>query len=1110
MTFAALNTGPAISAYWWVEIEGLRKRYGTYLPSWNPADSGTNQHIEQLLVEPPRIGEQRIDPLNGSAEISQHSFSLLDSDDAITSLVSSANIGDKAVLTGRVPNTGISELVVDDYSDLPSSGHLFIDRETFYYSAKASPLVATGKLTTSSASATADAGSGTLKMIDAARTELNDYWTNGWIVFTSGAVSGERRKILRSTGSDPLSYPESAWAAIGGTEDANCIYWDTKNPLTGGSCSGCNYVLLYPPRKARCTSLATGLSSYWVGAVVTVVGDPTTPANIGESRFVTEWDDTNQVLTFNDSFIDSFDYSAAAAEFDITKYSLVCSDRALYGSRQEEHSVVDERGDFARVEVTTSPTYIKTRRVWIYENRTGCLEVDAKMRQGVLSDFTLDASMVCYSFSVDSIQRLLSQKMMASPWRGTLENGVWGGALAPVTTAMMPDGSGGSAVIGFYPVSDDGETNGFDYSRVRCFSQSYPAERGNLRINNELIHYRARKSFVPQRPGERSFNLILGETQEWEDHESDWLLRNTAAVWEQGVPSIDVQGFCVKARGLFSDKCGRKAVAKWGSKGSYYGTTSQLDGYWRAMVPEFMSSHDIGDETRAAMICDGTQISDMLQIDMLTVTGWTGTPVIGETVTGSATGATGIINDFSAAKNQVWILRPDDDTAERVEFMALEGLTSSGWTGSVEEIWFGNGIELPARNNPINAVLAILLSGAPTPHRYNYLPNGWGIGLLEDDVDIDGIEDLRDQFFSNSTVEFSINEPTSFAEWSEQMFRSLALFPYETTDGKISLGYLMTEAECSEIDDGFLVSIGSDSMDAQSAPGWTSGRMPITKLMIKYNKNPCEDDYLGKIEVNFSRSRGTSQDYGRTEEIECQQLYSHNNSFERVDPRSPEIPDSVARIINPLWGRHTMFPAPVITCSVPYSMDSEIDVGSIVKVTNSNIPNLRTGTRGLSDEYFQVVGKAPDVAQGICDLELWQIGIHDSKYGRSTPSAEVVGYAADTPTAGKSTITVEPYTYGVARHQEADCEHFVDGDVVCCLSAALDSLSSPVEMATVDYIGTNTIVLTSNLSTPPTAGCIVEIGDFDNALSTRRSSHVFLADENNRLGAGNSPAFRFH
>jgi len=50
MTFAALNVGPAISAYWWVEIEGLRKRYGTYLPSWNPADSGTNQHIEQLLV----------------------------------------------------------------------------------------------------------------------------------------------------------------------------------------------------------------------------------------------------------------------------------------------------------------------------------------------------------------------------------------------------------------------------------------------------------------------------------------------------------------------------------------------------------------------------------------------------------------------------------------------------------------------------------------------------------------------------------------------------------------------------------------------------------------------------------------------------------------------------------------------------------------------------------------------------------------------------------------------------------------------------------------------------------------------------------------------------
>ena len=1116
MTFAALNTGPAISAYWWVEIEGLRKRYGTYLPSWNPADSGTNQHIEQLLVEPPRIGEQRVDPLNGKAETSTHSFTVLDTYDQITDLLSSASVGDKAFLTSEIAADSCLQITVDDYSDLPSAGHLYLDRETFYYTTKDAAKTDTGVATVSSGSQTPTGGS-TVALTSAYLTHDNGYWESAICVFTSGTNNGERREVFRSVGNNPLPGTESEWAGdVADTETPNCLYFDPNDPLPAAVTSSDTFQLTQAKRRVRCTALAGATDAYWTGAVLTVTADPVNAINVGESRSVISFNATTKVLTLNEPLPAPLDFASpggGAATISIVKNSLSGISRGLYGSQQEKHSINDSRGDYTPVEITTRPMFIKNRRVWIYENRVGALESDAKRRQGILSDVALGPGMVEYEFNVDSMQRLLAKKLLQNPWRGTVGNKVWGGNVAvPDTTSVF--------LAGIIPATSDGDTSAVDTWKIHAKSIEAPRQRGSIRIGNELIHYRSRVYAQTLLRGGGYHELRMGEVDDSRELRHIWSYGTWQTVNQQGYVSFEIENWCVHSRGLLSRQCGKTSIAKWA--GGNPDSDKWRSERYQVLIPEFIEEHGPGDEIRDAIYCDDSSMSDFARIDLLVFGAGSvsATPHTGDVIVGDYSGATGIVNRaYEDGTNcRVWLRRDDSDSDTLVDFIKDESITCStglGWTGDLASFTPGDGKRGPARNNPINVLLAMLLSGGVDTKSYGYLPEGFGLGLAEDDVDIAGIESLRDRFFSSARIDFAITEPTDFTEWSEQLCRSLAIFPFETTDGKISLGYLATEAECTDADDGSLLSIGDDIITANVAPDWTSGRAPITKVTVKYNKNPCSDDWYGKLEINFARARGTSHDFGRSEEIECASLYVANKQLEQADPRSPELPDMIARLINPLWGRHTTFPAPVVRVAVPYSYDAQIEIGDFVKLTHDLLPNLRTGARGFADEYFQVIAKEPSTREGICVLELWQVGVHDAKYGRSAPSAFVTGYSANTPSAGKSRVYVSNQVYGKQEY-DPDAAHFLVGDEICFLTASGDTLGSPVEVATVEAVVssppgvTHYLQFDQNLTTPPSSGNIVSLPQYDSASATRRSKNAFLSGEDNTLGAAGNASFRFH
>lgn len=84
----ARHADDAIRAHWWIDIAGLRVRYGLGSPPWSPSDTSTGRVIKDYLSSMVEFGAQTAEPLNGKTKGHTFTFSVLDADDEITALMS--------------------------------------------------------------------------------------------------------------------------------------------------------------------------------------------------------------------------------------------------------------------------------------------------------------------------------------------------------------------------------------------------------------------------------------------------------------------------------------------------------------------------------------------------------------------------------------------------------------------------------------------------------------------------------------------------------------------------------------------------------------------------------------------------------------------------------------------------------------------------------------------------------------------------------------------------------------------------------------------------------------------------------------------------------------
>lgn len=1083
--------------WWYVAIEGIRKRFGTWQPAWNPADSGTNRYIDLLLADPPVLGSQEAHPLKGRCDIPEHQFVIHDYNSEITEMLAVSDTPkNKTLLTAGIDADDVV-IPVSDYSDFPSSGDVFLGRETINYSTK---ITNSGSGTADVVTGTADSdpgGASDVRIYDAARTEGNDYWLGGEIVFTGGSNSGQVRRIMKFT-----YEAGSTWHDY--EEQDNTMYLDPNNPLPNNVSAGDTYKLRMPPGKMYDAALASS-SNYWSGAQVLITADTDHPENIGEVRYVKSWNDSTHVAEFYGQFPSPI---GDGTGYSIKIYKFGGCTRGMYDSIATEHSVLDSHGEAIPIHVVDAPQFIKTRRAWIYTSIQGLDESESKVRIGIIDGYSLDGSGEAYRFECSGLLKALSGKILWKQKSGLIsKKPLWGGAFYLRTnSSSIPELN-----VGWRPwpimqsdVGGASESN-FSVTEVYYESESEFNAPGNVKINEEIIRTESGSTEMIGfgRTGNRI--LHLGEHADFDEWVAGIIVKSSGEVTSDKL--------CMHARGLFADKIGMRPISSWAGGINDWPTADWGQPPVAPSVNALMQEHQIGDEIVEVIVCDDTPASDFPRYDEIRFDSPSGTiGSVGSTITGTRSQSTATLIDSDDVDDG--IIRVIDADGE---FYPEEQISDGGgWVGYITEIRIGNGEDLPARNNPINVFLQLICSTGNIGYngRYDTLPFGWGMNPHFDvaNIDMATIELLRDTIFKSARIDFCMHEPATLLDWMQKnVFRFFQIFPFETYDGRLSLSYLYTEPECQHIDDGTLREIDADDLDATVLPSWGSGPSPVTRVLVKYNRHPVNDDYYSDLEINFINGQTYYRDFGRTVEIKCASLYWPSGSSQKMGPNDPSMPDMVARLINPMWGRHSTHPCPVIGVRLD-SLNYDINIGDIVKLTQSNMPNLRTGQRGFSNEYFQVIGVEHNLEGSGIDVTLWQVGVHDLKYGRKAPSAAVYSYQANVPSAGKSRINLYQNIY--SRTGEYDRDWFEAGDYIMVMDAdtyapIAGATPEEVEVAQVGAGSNFYLQFDSLFTTAPSQGNIVEIARYDAVTSARKSREVFHADEDRVLGSADDTAFKY-
>lgn len=1165
-TFATESAKRAQLPYWWISIEGLQYRYSNLRAGvdagWNPADSGTNQHIKGYLVEPPTIGGQESDPINGSCDVPSHSFRLVDNAEDITYLVA---VSDSSQTMGRLtkdPGVSGTTLYIEDSTEFDSSGVIYLDRETIYYSGKAS-VTNKGTCTANYADTGCIAAAGTCEQYlfgtaDAQLTQSTEnYWKGAKVVITAGGNNGQTRTIL------------SSW--YDNSDSKEYFLFDSPFDNAFDDDGTDEFSITTPPNLVRSTDL-TEAANYWDGAVITfLTGD-----NAGLTAYVYSFSAIRDICTL----VGYLPFPVESGDtFTITTHSLTGCTRAFWGSDAMAHVMTDENSVVIIRTIYTKPPFLKTRKVKFYESRYGLTEENARLVAiGFIDDYNLSEDGNCYDFSCSGLSKILTKEILSKQAKGRiLKYPMWGGEFELrgevvdwVDTSTYAETVKGCTIqwSGLVRLLLNGEH--VDAMSVNRFflqeNSSLPTTGANVKIDDEILHYTVVGRSNPwQRDSEgyiidheRFLTAFLGKTTEFASGDI-WGGYDVGASGFDNTISCDyvVSAACFDMRGLFSEKIGfissKTKKAQVGFKG--YGGSDQFelasstdrldvvgfidskgktftgdlfsdDGcidYPPIMIRGFIQPHQPDAEVTQVLVCDNTELSDFPILCRLDYSGRAGGSfTVGDHVYGAA----------GASTDKCYIVHDDADGTSGVLWVACwtktsgfthNGVITSGVVTANTASDNTSDLGERPRNNAIDVVLQLLCS---MPDRTNYplgtngkydtLPNGMGMGVDEDLIDTSGIEAVRDKYFGHMGIDFIIYEKTKAKDWLEEnIFRPLQVFPYITNNGLLGLAYLYTRAEAVKDDDGNFVTFDDDHLDAKQLPNWTSGQEPLTKLTLLYNRHPANDSYLAKANIIFENSADWYQDLGRTVEIKCDALYCPDKVMQEVSNKNMTLPTLVRRFINVYWDRQALFPCPIIECRTPYS-DMLSDIGDIVKITEPNLPNMRTSARGLTTEYFQIIGCSREYSNGnypqCMRWKLAQIGVHDMNFICRAPSAQVSAHAN---VGGVSRLTL--FTQVFSRGQDAtgalikDISYFSVGQKVILLDANYCPAAGGPEVAEITALDTTNKYMTLDilLATAPSSGWIVEFAPYDSATSTQQDTRGFLADESHTLGSSGESAFKY-
>ena len=374
--------------------------------------------------------------------------------------------------------------------------------------------------------------------------------------------------------------------------------------------------------------------------------------------------------------------------------------------------------------------------------------------------------------------------------------------------------------------------------------------------------------------------------------------------------------------------------------------------------------------------------------------------------------------------------------------------------------------------NPINIMLQILTStGAGTNGDYDTLAAADGLGIDEDFINITSIEGVRDDWFPGPAYRFgfTIDKRIQAKSWLEtEIFKILNVYPVIDADGKFNI-------------------------KPYKPP------LPATVSVQTFN----EDNIIGLPTYDFNLS-------GMINEVEChydwdseddefdtQDFYVDSTSINNRGPgKNPLVLESKG-ITTALGGsdiferrkkrvfqRYSNPPPPKITVKTFFS-GWLTEVGDIVPITHSLLPDIESGTRGISDVRMEVTNRKIDWVKGQVTLDLLATSFGKDPYCQISPSMTVV-----------TGISATQFTVSAA-----DAAKFSIGDELAMHYPNMTVQSASITITNIS----GTTITVDSMGATPAAGWIAQYSTYDNCTDDQKL-YWYLSDGSDYLGAANDPA----
>jgi hypothetical protein len=437
--------------------------------------------------------------------------------------------------------------------------------------------------------------------------------------------------------------------------------------------------------------------------------------------------------------------------------------------------------------------------------------------------------------------------------------------------------------------------------------------------------------------------------------------------------------------------------------------------------------------------------------------------------------------------NWRWPVSPSAITAPHTAQLAVDQFAAAALATSLTE----------ERQHPIKWFLELALSTGLgyNDATYDVLPEGVGLGAESSLIDITGIAAMADKL-SYMNYRLGFIEPTNLADLlKNDICVPLGLYPSINSTGQLTLKQLKRHDETSTPDqaltDSDLIGVPDVSYDFVTL---------VPRITINFDYLPTEDRFI-------STTQSVAEDVVALHpELKGETIDVHAWVYAGVSERFGPSLDAAAmlgilfeqnlkRVLERLAHQQV-----IVNVKVPFHDDAgnivgmDLRPGDTVTLTSSNVIPLPTGTRTLTNEWFEVREVKLDFMNSVASLELYWLGFYNGKWAGWQFSDTVSAWDGPSKTF---TLNGEQLPSGsttedffVTASQKIRVHH-------CGAGHKASGNYGDTEELTVDTVTDGppiTISVTASPAVAPLAGDIIVAADYDSATASQKRYASYAKD----------------